>query len=166
MSALPGELKRNFQLMRELDTRTQENLEEIEQLQRLYSTLARKNGKAQDDDEASSLVERIRHQFQECTDVADEKVRVSFCLIEPSGESLHTLTFLPMRSDCVSSCFSRPSCSVLLSGYPSILILIRFPWRYKPMNWSINTSGDWYVSFDTCLLPANVAPDLLCRIPI
>lgn len=74
VSALPGELKRNFQLMRELDTRTQENLEEIEQLQRMYSTLARKNGKAQDDAEASSLVDRIRHQFQECVDVADEKV--------------------------------------------------------------------------------------------
>lgn len=74
VSALPGELKRNFQLMRELDTRTQENLEDIEQLQRHYSSLARKNGKAQDEEEAASLVERIRQEFQECIDVADEKV--------------------------------------------------------------------------------------------
>lgn len=61
--------------MRELDTRTQENLDDVEQLQRHYAALARKNGKSQDEEEASSLVDRIRQEFQECIDIADEKVR-------------------------------------------------------------------------------------------
>jgi len=76
VAALPGELKRNFQLMRELDTRTQENLEEIEQLQRLYAMAVRKS-KNHEEDEAASLVERVRSQFQECIDTADEKVSVA-----------------------------------------------------------------------------------------
>lgn len=71
--------------MRELDTRTQENLEDVEQLQRHYSTLARKSGKAQDEEEAASLVDRIRQELQECIDVADEKVRATV------DRSLHRL---------------------------------------------------------------------------
>ena len=65
VSGLPGELKRNFTLIEELDQRTKDNLAEIELLSRnSYS----------DDEKHTKIQDKIIKHYDVCCELADEKI--------------------------------------------------------------------------------------------
>lgn len=68
VSGLPGELKRNFSLIEELDARTKESLEEIE-------NISRKSYVDSDRREKTKL--KIRKRYTTCIEFADEKISLA-----------------------------------------------------------------------------------------
>jgi chromosome segregation ATPase len=64
VSSLPGEIKRNFTLIEELDTRTKETLEQIDGLSR----------EKIDEEHQESAREDIRNWYATCIEFANEKI--------------------------------------------------------------------------------------------
>ena len=68
VSGLPGELKRNFSLIEELDERTKDTLEDIENLSRKSYV---------DNERREKTKIKIRKRYTTCVEFADEKISLA-----------------------------------------------------------------------------------------
>jgi uncharacterized protein Smg (DUF494 family) len=73
ISTLPQEIKRNFELMRDLDDKSQELIEKIERFTTTYSQANARNAREYSKD----TVRQIREDLQTCIQYADEKVNLA-----------------------------------------------------------------------------------------
>ena len=76
MASLPSDLERNFKLMRELDSRSSELVEEIDELQKQYHPEARKAYEASKQPDKDK-VEKILSHLKSCLKYSDEKVDIA-----------------------------------------------------------------------------------------
>lgn len=87
VSTLPAELRRNFTLMKELDTRSQELLDKIGQESKLLQERAKKEGAPL----AEDTVEDLREDFKTALEYSDEKVALAIQTYEMVDKHIRRL---------------------------------------------------------------------------
>lgn len=87
LETLPAELQRNFNLMRDLDTRTQDELQSIDRISADYL----KKVRLLSAEEKSAEMSRIRKQFKKALDFGDDKVQLAMQTYEMVDKHIRRL---------------------------------------------------------------------------